>query len=78
MLLFRQIVLCEDKISDDSSQFRFSHANLPGFDRRLSDTEDGYCDEDLNNAQYQYDGGDCCWETCSSDEGSDISFLLQE
>ena len=24
----------------------------------------GRCDEDLNTAQYNYDGGDCCWQTC--------------
>ena len=29
----------------------------------------GRCDEDLNIEEYDYDGGDCCWQTCIKTDG---------
>ena len=36
---------------------------------------DGSCDIDLNTAQYNYDGGDCCEETCQNPDGSACDYL---
>ena len=36
----------------------------PSFHDATSAPRNGRCDEDLNIAEHNYDGGDCCWQTC--------------
>jgi hypothetical protein len=33
---------------------------------------DGWCDQDLNREECGWDGGDCCFETCTDDETADF------
>ena len=30
----------------------------------------GYCEENLNTEEYEFDGGDCCWQTCVPKDGT--------
>ncbi len=39
--------------------------------------DDGFCDDELNNSECEFDGGDCCLNDSSFDEYCDLCQCLE-